>query len=352
MSDQSTGCEHAADTTCPRCAVPAAAPAWDNTTSLHGDLWSAPTRVSAEEIHAHIAADKAAQQAAKADHTANAPGATKSVHPFTAMFAICVTLGIAGLTVHDMTSPSGGSIAALTRSLHRTTNDDDALSAAPTVNAIPSRRAPTPVAAPRVYSTPTTTPKVATTRQSTPGRTGLPPAPAKKPQKVYTASQVRNFLDSYGLTSKDPAKTARVLTTGQLTWTKFKADSISVAKKGYPAAASELGRGRTMDQVMDPWITRFAATLELAPAAVDWQKEPLLNAVPRGRTYPTYTEFDRAVRADNRWQYTDQAHREIAATARRVAEDWGLTGRTAVCDERTTPPGYFCDPRTGQVVPR
>ena len=69
----------------------------------------------------------------------------------------------------------------------------------------------------------------------------------------------------------------------------------------------------------------MATTLELNPNDIQLTDPALSSAISGDKTMTTY-EFQRALRKDNRWQYTDQARSEAADVATQVLKDFGFMG--------------------------
>ena len=69
----------------------------------------------------------------------------------------------------------------------------------------------------------------------------------------------------------------------------------------------------------------MASTLELTPDSIDLNDPVLRSAITAEKEVPIY-EFERALRKDNRWQYTNTAREEVSNATRKILQDFGFMG--------------------------
>jgi hypothetical protein len=69
----------------------------------------------------------------------------------------------------------------------------------------------------------------------------------------------------------------------------------------------------------------MASTLELNPNDIQLNDPTLRMAIGPDKEMTTY-DFNRALRKDSRWQYTDNAHQEVSDAAMKVLKDFGFKG--------------------------
>lgn len=86
-----------------------------------------------------------------------------------------------------------------------------------------------------------------------------------------------------------------------------------------------LNSGVNLDVIYSPYKSAMAKTLEIDPNTIDITDPSLSAAVTGDKTMTTY-EFQRALRKDPRWQYTDNARSEASDVATQVLKDFGFMG--------------------------
>jgi hypothetical protein len=91
------------------------------------------------------------------------------------------------------------------------------------------------------------------------------------------------------------------------------------------AVADLLNTGTDLATIYQPYKSAMATTLELNPNSIDITDPALSNAITGDKTMTTY-EFQRALRKDPRWQFTDNARSEAADVATQVLKDFGFMG--------------------------
>ena len=98
------------------------------------------------------------------------------------------------------------------------------------------------------------------------------------------------------------------------------------ASLGMPEKVAKLlSAGTDLDTVYAPYKTILAKTLEINPSSITLDDPTLRMAIGPDKEMSLY-EYQRALRKDNRWQYTDQAKQEASDVARTVLRDFGFMG--------------------------
>ena len=98
------------------------------------------------------------------------------------------------------------------------------------------------------------------------------------------------------------------------------------AKLGLPEKVGTLlDEGLDLANVFQPYRTRMANLLELTPDAISLDDPLLRSAYGQDKEMSLY-DFQRAVRKDPRWQYTDNAREEVSNIALGVLRDFGFQG--------------------------
>jgi hypothetical protein len=83
--------------------------------------------------------------------------------------------------------------------------------------------------------------------------------------------------------------------------------------------------GVDLSSVYAPYKTALAQTLEINPNDITLNDPTLRMAIGPDKEMSLY-EYQRALRKDNRWQYTNQARSEASDVARTVLRDFGFMG--------------------------
>lgn len=99
-----------------------------------------------------------------------------------------------------------------------------------------------------------------------------------------------------------------------------------VAKIGMPEKVAKLiDQGIDLQTIYAPYRNIMANTLEINPQTIDMNDATLRSAITADSEIPLY-EFERQLRKDNRWQYTNQAKEEVANATRQILQDFGFMG--------------------------
>jgi hypothetical protein len=106
----------------------------------------------------------------------------------------------------------------------------------------------------------------------------------------------------------------------------IKAIIRSQAALGQPENVKKLlGQGLDLADVYQPYKNAMAKTLEVDPNSITLDDPTLRSAfTPTGEQ--TLYDFQRQLRKDPRWQYTDNARGEISDSVTKVLQDFGFQG--------------------------
>jgi len=106
----------------------------------------------------------------------------------------------------------------------------------------------------------------------------------------------------------------------------FKQIIRQTAKIGLPDKVSKLlDQGLDLDAVYAPYKNTMASLLEVNPDSISLSDPLLRSAIQGDREMPIY-EFQRALRKDPRWQYTDNARQTVSSGLTQVLKDFGFMG--------------------------
>jgi len=99
-----------------------------------------------------------------------------------------------------------------------------------------------------------------------------------------------------------------------------------VAKRGYPESVNKLmDQGIDLETIYAPYKRTMASVLEINPEAVTLDDPVLRSAIGPDKEMSLY-DFQRALRKDSRWQYTDNAREEVASITQKILQDFGFQG--------------------------
>jgi hypothetical protein len=100
----------------------------------------------------------------------------------------------------------------------------------------------------------------------------------------------------------------------------------SQAKLGLPdKVANLLDQGLDLANIYAPYKNVMAAVLEVAPDSINLNDGTLRSAIGPEKEMSLY-DFQRTLRKDSRWQYTDNARTEASDSVLKVLKDFGFQG--------------------------
>lgn len=106
----------------------------------------------------------------------------------------------------------------------------------------------------------------------------------------------------------------------------FKNTIRSQAKLGLPdKVANLLDQGLDLSNIYAPYKNLMAAVLEVAPDSISLNDGTLRSAIGPEKEMSLY-DFQRKLRKDSRWQYTNNARTEASDSVLKVLKDFGFQG--------------------------
>jgi len=116
------------------------------------------------------------------------------------------------------------------------------------------------------------------------------------------------------------------IATGSIDINRIAQDARKLAAQGQPQYVRDLlGQGYNLDQVYAPYRTTMANVLEVNADQIDLNDPTLRMAITDKGDMNVY-DFKKALKADNRWQYTENARNEVSTAAFNVLRDFGFQG--------------------------
>jgi hypothetical protein len=106
----------------------------------------------------------------------------------------------------------------------------------------------------------------------------------------------------------------------------FKNTIRGAAKLGLPdKVANLLDQGLDLKDIYDPYRKVMASVLEVAPDSISLDDKTLRGAIGPEKEMSLY-DFQRTLRKDARWQYTNNAREEASDSVLKVLRDFGFQG--------------------------
>lgn len=116
------------------------------------------------------------------------------------------------------------------------------------------------------------------------------------------------------------------LANGDIDINRVAQDARMLAAQGQPQYVRNLlGQGYDLQDIYAPYRQTMASVLEIQPDQIDLNDNTLRMAITDKGDMNLY-DFKKALRQDNRWQYTSQAKQEVSDAALKVLKDFGFQG--------------------------
>jgi hypothetical protein len=117
------------------------------------------------------------------------------------------------------------------------------------------------------------------------------------------------------------------IASGKLDINRIIEDTRKLASQGQPQYVRDLlSQGYNLNQVFAPYRQTMAAVLEIDdPNSIDLN-DPLLRSAISDKGDMNIYEFKKALRKDNRWQYTEQARQDVSSATLDILRDFGFQG--------------------------
>ena len=107
----------------------------------------------------------------------------------------------------------------------------------------------------------------------------------------------------------------------------FKNIIRQTAKIGYqnvPQVSSLLDLGVDLETIYSPYKNVMASVLQINPQTIGLNDKTLRSAI--GEKEMTLYDWERSLRKDARWQYTDNARQEVSGIGLNVLQQLGFQG--------------------------
>jgi len=117
------------------------------------------------------------------------------------------------------------------------------------------------------------------------------------------------------------------IATGRIDINRVAQDARKLAAQGQPQYVRDLlGQGYDLEQIYAPYRDTMANILEIDDANSISLNDQTLRAAISDKGDMNIYDFKRLLKKDNRWQYTENAKREVSGAAMKVLRDFGFQG--------------------------
>jgi hypothetical protein len=145
--------------------------------------------------------------------------------------------------------------------------------------------------------------------------------------------QIKNLAFDNGIKLSDDVATsyANNIVAGKLDENTVYNTIRDSAASAFPALADKIKAGIDLKNLANPYIQSMSDILEIPNTAIDLFDEQIRSAMaftlPDGKvgTKSIYN-FEKELRKDDRWQYTNKAREQAASVATTVLRDFGFMG--------------------------
>ena len=116
------------------------------------------------------------------------------------------------------------------------------------------------------------------------------------------------------------------IATGKIDPNRLAQDARTLAAQGQPQYVRDLlGQGYNLDQVFAPYRQTMANILEVNADEIDLNDSTLRSAISDKGDMNIY-DFKKTLKADKRWQYTENAKSEVSDITLKILRDFGFQG--------------------------
>lgn len=149
--------------------------------------------------------------------------------------------------------------------------------------------------------------------------------------KYFVAIKNLAYDNGIKLADADATSYANKIVAGQLDEDTVFNTIRESAASAFPSLADKIKAGIDLKTLASPYIQSMSDVLEIPNTAIDLFDDKIRGAMaytlPDGKvgTKSIY-EFERELRKDNRWQYTNKAREEASNAASTVLRDFGFMG--------------------------
>lgn len=142
---------------------------------------------------------------------------------------------------------------------------------------------------------------------------------------------LKAYANSFGMSyqQKDFDSWSRNIFSGTITPEDLQAQIRRDAASAFPAYSEQINKGISVDALASAYKSSMANILEIDPDSVGYNDPTLRKALQyigadgKPATKPLW-QFEKELRSDSRWEYTNNARNTVDSLSLKVLRDWGL----------------------------
>ena len=142
---------------------------------------------------------------------------------------------------------------------------------------------------------------------------------------------LKEYANAFGMSyqQKDFDSWSRNIFSGTTTVEDLQAKIRQDAASAFPAYADQINKGVSVDALASAYKSSMANILEIDPDSIGYNDPTLRRALQtvgtdgKPVTKPLW-QFEKELRMDSRWEYTNNARDTIDSLSLKVLRDWGL----------------------------
>jgi hypothetical protein len=146
-----------------------------------------------------------------------------------------------------------------------------------------------------------------------------------------TVQNLKEYANSFGMSyqDKDFDSWSRNIFSGTTTVEDLQQKIRTDAASAFPAYSDQINKGVSVDALASAYKSSMANILEIDPDSIGYNDPTLrrtlqaVGADGKPTTKPLW-QFEKELRMDSRWEYTNNARDTVDSLSLKVLRDWGL----------------------------
>ncbi len=145
------------------------------------------------------------------------------------------------------------------------------------------------------------------------------------------AESLKQYANAFGMSyqQSDVDSWSRNIFSGTATIDDMQAKIRQDAASSYPSYSEQINKGVSVDALASAYKSSMASILEIDPDSIGYSDPTLRQALQyvgsdgKPATKPLW-QFEKELRSDTRWEYTNNARSTMDSLSLKVLRDWGL----------------------------
>jgi hypothetical protein len=142
---------------------------------------------------------------------------------------------------------------------------------------------------------------------------------------------LKEYANAFGMTyqEKDYDSWSRNIFSGTVTIEDLQSKIRTESASAFPVFADQINKGVSVNSLASAYKSSMATILEIDPDSIDYKDPALRGALQsvgadgKPSVKPLW-QFEKELRSDPRWGYTDNAKATVDSLSLKVLRDWGL----------------------------